>query len=81
MIDAILGNKTNIIILRFLTKFDSQFFPVEEIVKGTGCGLRNIHDSIKYLLHEGIIDIKTVSIKKYYRFMVDSKTKEIIYIN
>jgi len=79
MIDNLLGNKTNMLVLRFLTKFDNQFFSIEEIAKETGAGLRNIYDSLKILHYEGMI-IKSASPgKANYKFIVDSKVKELVY--
>ncbi len=78
MIDNLLGNKTNLLILRFMTKFENQFFPIEEITKETGAGLRNVYDSLRILCNENILNTKVTLGKTYYRFIVDSKVKELI---
>lgn len=79
MIDNLLGNKTNTLILRFLTKFDNQFFSIEEIAKETGAGLRNVYDSLRILSHESILMKRVTSGKVHYKFVVDSKVKDLIY--
>lgn len=80
MIDNILGNRTNILVLRFLSKFDNQFFLPEEIAGETGAGLRNIHGSLRTLSYERILTKeKKNSGKVYYKFVIDSLTKELIY--
>ncbi len=79
MIDNILGNKTNVLTLRFLTKFKNQFFSAEEISKETGCGLRNIYDSLKVLLYSNIVAKKLTRGKIYCKFTVDSAIKESIF--
>ena len=78
MIDNILGNRTNILVLRFLTKFKGEFFPADEISKETGAGLRNIYDSLKILCYDNIIMTKTANGKIHYRFVVDSSFKMTI---
>jgi len=79
MLDNLFSNKTNIIILRFLSKFDNQFFTREEISKETGAGLRNTYDSLRILQYEKIISRKSLGGRTSYRFVVDSKVKELIY--
>lgn len=79
MIDNLLGNKTNLLILRFLTKFENQFFPIEEITRETGAGLRNVYDSMRILSNESILSTKVTLGKSYYKFNVDSKVKELIF--
>lgn len=78
MIDNVFSNRTNVLILRFLSKFDNQFFTKEEIAQEINAGLRNVYDSLKYLTYEKIVT-KKVDDKIYYRFVIDSKTKEIIH--
>lgn len=78
MLDNLLGNKTNILVLRFLIKFENQFFPVEEIADETGAGLRNIKDSLRVLSNEGMLNVKTTRGKNYYKFDADSRVKELI---
>ncbi|MCK4589911.1 MAG: nucleotidyltransferase domain-containing protein [Nanoarchaeota archaeon] len=72
MLDHIFSNKTNIRILRFLTKFDNQFFSIEEIAKEIGAGLKNVYDSLKILHYEGTLTRKTATDKMYYKFIIDS---------
>jgi len=79
MIDNILGNKTNILVLRFLTKFNGQFFSADEIAKETGTGLRNTYDSLKMLSYDNIISKKFSHGKTYYKYVVDSAVKNFIF--
>ncbi len=76
MIDNLLGNRTNILVLRFLTKFYNQFFPKEEIVRETGAGLRNINDSLLILTNENILEREYRLGKIHYRFVINSSFKE-----
>lgn len=78
MIDNILGNRTNILVLRFLIRFKDQFFPIEEIAKETGAGLRNIHDSLRTLTGENLLKIKSTLGRNYYKFQIDTKINELI---
>lgn len=55
MIDNILGNKTNIRILRLLNKFPNRYFTIKEIQENTGLGFGNIFYSIKILEYHDII--------------------------
>ena len=79
MLDNLLGNKTNILVLRFLTKFQNQFFPIEEIADEVGAGLRNVYDSLRILTNENILKTKTNKGRVYYRFDVDSNVKKLIF--
>ena len=79
MLDNLLGNKTNILVLRFLTKFQNQFFPIEEIANEVGAGLRNVYDSLRILTNENILKTKTNKGRVYYRFDVDSNVKKLIF--
>lgn len=79
MIDGILGNKTNLLALRFLTRFKGQFFSADEIAKETGAGLRNIYDSLKILSYENIVSKNFSQGKVYYKFQVDSTVKESLF--
>ncbi len=78
MLDNLLGNKTNILILRFLTKFENQFFSIEEIAGETGAGFRNIYDSLRILLNENVLKTKITKGRIYYKFDVDSRVKQLI---
>ena len=78
MLDNLLGNKTNILILRFLARFDKQFFSIDEIVKETGAGLRNVKDSLRILFYEHILVKRNVGSKIHYKFIVDSRFKDLI---
>lgn len=79
MIDNILGNRTNILVLRFLTRFKDQFFSADEIAKETSAGLKNVYDTLKMLSYEGLISEKKLKGKIYYKYIVDSSTKESIF--
>ncbi len=79
MIDNIFGNKTNVLVLRFLAKFNNQFFTKEEIAKEIGAGPRNVYDSLQALSYEKILTKKYTTGKLFYKFVVDSKVKELIY--
>lgn len=78
MIDTILGNKTSILVLRFLTRFNGEFFPADEISKATGAGLRNVYDSLKALSYDNIVSKRVAKGKIHYRFIVDSSFKRTI---
>lgn len=75
MIDNILGNKTSILVLRFLTRFKGEFFPPNEISKETGAGLRNVYDSLKTLSYNNIISKRITKGQIYYRLVLDSSFK------
>ena len=79
MLDNLLGNKTNILVLRFLTKFQNQFFPIEEIANEVGAGLRNVYDSLRILANENFLKTKVSKGRVYYRFDVDSNVKKLIF--
>jgi len=80
MIDNIFSNKTNILILRFLSRFDNQFFLPEEIAKETGAGLRNVHDALRILSYGQILTKdRKPSGKVHYKFVIDSHVKELIH--
>ena len=78
MIDNILGNRTCILVLRFLTKFENQFFSADEISKATGAGLRNVYDALASLSYERIASNRFTKGKIYYKFRVDSSVKKSI---
>ncbi len=78
MIDNILGNKTSILVLRFLIRFNGEFFPADEISKATGAGLRNVYDSLKALSYDNIVSKKLTNGKIHYRFIIDSSFKRTI---
>ncbi|MBI4440112.1 nucleotidyltransferase domain-containing protein [Candidatus Woesearchaeota archaeon] len=78
MLDNLLGNKTNILVLRFLTKFQNQFFPIEEIANEVGAGLRNVYDSLSILTNENFLKTKVSKGRVYYKFDVDSNVKRLI---
>jgi uncharacterized protein len=78
MIDNVLGNKTNILVLRFLIRFDNQFFLANEISKVTDAGLRNIYDSLSTLTYENILTKKKTNGKTYYSFLVNSYLNECL---
>lgn len=79
MLDNLLGNRTNLLILRFLTKFENQFFPIEEIASETGAGLRNVYDSLRILTNEHVLKTKVTRGRIYYKFDVDSRVKQLIF--
>lgn len=79
MLDTLLGNKTNILVLRFLTRFENQFFPIDEIARETGAGLRNVYDALRILAHEQVVKTKVTGGRIYYKFDVDSKVKQLIF--
>lgn len=78
MLDNLLGNKTNMLVLRFLTKFQNQFFPIEEIANEVGAGLRNVYDSLRILTNENLLKTKVSKGRVYYKFDVDSNVKGLI---
>lgn len=78
MIDNLLGNKTNILILRFLAKFENQFFPIEEIAGETGAGFRNVYDSLRILVNENVLKAKITKGRAHYKFDIDSKVNQLI---
>ena len=78
MIDNILGNKTSILVLRFLIRFNGEFFPADEISKATGAGLRNVYDSLNALSYDNLVSKKAVHGKILYQFVVDSSFKRTI---
>ena len=72
MIDNIFGNKTNVLVLRFLTRFANEFYPATEISEETGAGLRNVHDSLKMLSYAGVLSKRLSNGKIYYKFVADT---------
>ena len=76
MIDNILANKTNILILRFLIRFENQTFTAEDIANSTGAGKRNLYDSLNILSYEKIVAKKSVNNRVYYQFIADSAVKD-----
>lgn len=78
MIDNIFGNKTNILVLRFMVRFSNQFFSADEIAKETGAGRRNAYDSLKFLVYENILTRKVSLGKILYRFISESRINESI---
>lgn len=78
MIESVLGNKTNILVLRFLIKFKNQFFAADEISKELGVGLRNTYDSLNMLSYGGILSKRFSQGKIYYKFLVGSSIQEFI---
>lgn len=78
MLDNILGNKTNLLVLRFLARFQDQFFPADEIARETGAGLKNVYDSLTTLRYEGVVTDRKTAGKSHYRFVPDSIVKELI---
>lgn len=55
MIDNILGNKTNMRILRLFAIYVNRFFSIKEIQENSGLGFGNIYESLKLLKYHGII--------------------------
>jgi predicted nucleotidyltransferase len=78
MIDNIFGSKTNILVLRFLSRFKNQFFTPDEVSKATLAGKRNVYDSINQLFFEEILTKKIAAGKTYYSFMANTKANEFI---
>ena len=79
MIDNIFGYKTNLLILRFLTKFDNQFFTPDEIAKEIWAGLRNVKDSLRTLTYEKILEKKISLNRAHYKFAIKSPLTGLIY--
>lgn len=75
MLDTILGTKTNILILRLFTKFHSQSFSVEDIVKETCAGQRNIYKALGCLVSQRIL----IKNGRFYRFILNSSISQLIY--
>lgn len=78
MIDNILGNKTNLLVLRFLVRFQNEFFPAEEIAEATGAGLKNVYDSLKILAYDDMVVIRTTGGRSLYKFNADSSVKDLV---
>ena len=75
MLDNILGNKTNLLVLRFLIKFKNEFFSADVIAKETGAGLRNVYDSLKMLSYDNIVS-KRFSSGKIYLYSLVQQLQE-----
>lgn len=78
MIESIFGNKTNVLILRLLTRFKNEALSAEQISAQTGAGLRNVYDSLISLVHENVLIKDNSSRTAYYKFIVNSKINELI---
>lgn len=65
MIDNILGNKTNIRILRLLNKTPNKFFTIKEIQENTGLGFGNVFYAIKMLSYHNLLIQENSKIKAY----------------
>lgn len=65
MIDNLIGNKTNIRILRLLNKSPNKFFTIKEIQENTGLGFGNVFYSIKMLIYHNLLIQENSKIKAY----------------
>lgn len=65
MLENLLANKTNIRILRLLSRKPNKFFSVSEIQDNTGVGLGNLYDSINLLRYHGALLVEGKNISRY----------------